>query len=160
MGTRGGIWGLSSLEEKTLCWCPSWVCGVWGQEVELWDGELDRAALPLGTLSLLMHSCWSSWKISADWEKEEDRAWLCLLGRKRLSSRPDLSVPLETRASLSTFCVEIRASAGLWASLCSSSGCCSELLMELTFVEKQDLRLQYILLRIWFSVSNVGMCTP
>lgn len=138
MGTRGGIWGLSSLEER--------VCGVWGYEAELWDGELDRAALPVGTLSLLMHSCWSSWKISADWEKEVDRTWLCLLGRKRLSSRPGLSGPLETRASPSPFCPEDRASSGLQTSLCSSSCCCSKLLMELTFVEEKDLQLQYTLL--------------
>lgn len=130
MGTRGGIWGLSSVVEGTLCCCPSWVCGVW-------DSELDWAALPVGTLSLLMHSCWSSWKISADWEKEEDRLWLCLLGRKRLSSRPGLSGLLETRASPSTFCPGERTSSERM-SLCSSSCCCSELFIELTFVGKED----------------------
>lgn len=151
MGTRGGIWGLSS-EERTVCCSPSWVCGVWGHKAELWHGELDRAALPVGTLSLLMHSCWSSWKISADWEKEVDRPWLCLLGRKRLSSKPALSVPLETRTSPSTFCPRQRASSGWLTSLCSSSCCCSELLMELTFVERftRDLQPNYMIIKIFF----------
>lgn len=137
MGTRGGIWGLSSLEDRIFSWCPPWVCGVCGQDAGIWDGELDRAALPVGTLSLLMHSCWSSWKISADWEKEVDKLWFCLLGRKRLSSRVGLSGSRETRASPSTFCPEERASPGPWTSCCSSSCCCSELLIELTFVEKR-----------------------
>lgn len=133
MGTRGGIWGLSSLEDGTLSWGPSWVCGVDGHEAEIWGGEF--AAAPVGTLSLLMHSCCSCWKISADWEKEVVSAWLCLLGRKRLSSRAVLSGAREARTSWSTFCPEGRASSGIV--LCSSSCCCSELLMELTCVERE-----------------------
>ncbi len=101
----GVVWGYVVVSVV----CPQkkvrtiWRCGSRPGLVEL-----------TGTLRCLIHSCCSSWKISADCEKVQ--ALLCLQGKNKLSSTWGLNSPVgvqdirgEHCSSASSFCTVDRA---------------------------------------------------